>query len=158
MEKSNNDGFVVAKKLETDIISRFCNGVMMTGDVDQFRLMNNWTLKLALAIEHEIISARKICLQRNVLLTNNDFIFELFEITERIGKDGFILCCGPTGEINNMIMLDSHESRKSFPNLQVLSKDDCVAFSLEFRLDTRLDKSIEQWTNFKNLMKPRKSG
>lgn len=155
--KSNNDGFVVTKKLETDIISRFCNSVMKSGDVDQFRWMNGWTLKLAVAIECEIIAARRICLQRNVLTISNVFIFELFEIAVRIRKFGFILCCGPTGEINTMIMFDEHESIKSFAHLLGLKKDECVGFCFEFRLDDRLDESLTNWTEFKNSMKSEKS-
>jgi hypothetical protein len=157
LEKSNDDGFNFTQKLEAEIIARFCNDVMKTGDVDQFRLMNHWTLKLAVAIECEIIAAKRICLQRNVLTISNVFIFELFEIALRIRKFGFILCCNPTGEINSMVMLDEYESIKSFPQLHGRKKDECVGCCFEFRLDDRLDESLTNWTEFKNSMKSEKS-
>lgn len=157
LERSNNDEFIFTHKLEKDIISRFCNGVIKSGDVGPLRLLNYRTLELALSIEHEIIAARRLCLQRNVLTISNFFIYALFEIADRIKKFGFLLCCGQNGDINNLIMLDEHESRKSFPNLQATREDGCVSFSTEFRLDLRLDESMNQWTNFKNLMKPVKS-
>lgn len=157
LEKSNNDEFNFTQNLESEIIACFCNSVMKTGDVDQFRMMNYWTLKLAVAIEHEIIAARRICLQRNVLTISNVFIFELFEIAVRISKFSFILCCNSTGEINTMIMLDEHESIKSFPHLLGLKKDESVGFCFEFRLDDRLDESLTNWTEFKNSMKSEKS-
>jgi len=157
LEKSNNDGFTFTHKLEADIISRFCSSVAKSGDFSQFRLMNHRALELALAIEHEIISARRICLQRNVLTSSNAFIYALFEIAARIGKVGFLLCCSPTGEVTNMIMLSKNESRKSFPNLQTMGVLDYVSFSCQFLLDKRLDELLDAWTNIKKLMKPQKS-
>jgi hypothetical protein len=157
LEKSNNDEFISIQKMEVEIIARFCHGVMKTNDVDQFRLMNHWTLQLAVAIEHEIIAARQICFQRNVLTSSNAFIYVLFEIASRIGKAGFLLCCSPNGDINNLIMLAANESTKSFPNLQTIRDDDNVSFSSLFLLDMRLDESLDAWANIKKVMKPRKS-
>lgn len=157
LERSNNDEFIFTHKLEKDIISRFCNGVIKSSDVGPLRLLNYRTLELALSIEHEIIAARRLCLQRNVLTISNFFIYALFEIAVRIKKFGFLLCCGQNGDINNLIMLDEHESIKSFSPLQGLKKDECVGCSFEFRLDDRLDESLNNWTEFKNSMKSEKS-